>query len=79
MMPTNPKQPCDCDGNCTRCKIARGDTADFSKSDLEDAVRLTCMVCECKLTIPGGYYGTGMCGPCCTGEAQTLSEKGTHW
>ena len=22
----------------------------------------------------GGYAGTGMCGPCCTGEADTIGE-----
>jgi len=75
-----PEQPCDCKGSaCIRCMIARGDTADLAPSDLADAQRLTCMVCECELTIPGGYYGTGMCGPCCTGESETLAERGTRW
>lgn len=72
-----PTQPCDCDGNCPRCRIARGE--ETGPGELEDAKRLTCMVCECELSFPGGYYGMGMCGPCVTGEAATLSEKGTHW
>ena len=38
-----------------------------------------CIVCECDLTIPGGYDQTGLCGPCCTGEAETLEERGVTW
>ena len=33
-----------------------------------------CAVCETALTSPGGYGGTGMCGPCTTGEAETVLE-----
>lgn len=33
-----------------------------------------CEVCESPLMSPGGYGGTGMCGPCTTGEAATLLE-----
>lgn len=39
----------------------------------------TCIVCETPLGIPGGMEGTEMCGPCCTGEADALSEKGETW
>jgi hypothetical protein len=59
--------------------IARGETEDLVPSDLADAKRTTCMVCGVIFEIIGGYYGTGMCGPCCTGESKTLAEKGTHW
>lgn len=38
-----------------------------------------CEVCNAALGVPGGYAGTGMCGPCCTGEADTLSEFGETW
>lgn len=34
-----------------------------------------CDVCENDLFTPGGYGGTGMCGPCATGEAATLLEE----
>ena len=33
-----------------------------------------CIACDCELMEPGGYAGTGMCGPCCTGEADSLNE-----
>ena len=33
-----------------------------------------CEVCEAELMSPGGYGGTGMCGPCTTGEADTIGE-----
>lgn len=38
-----------------------------------------CEVCKQKLGISGGYGGTGMCGPCCTGESETLEEKFETW
>ncbi len=38
-----------------------------------------CIVCNTDLGIPGGMADTGMCGPCCTGEAETLSELGETW
>lgn len=38
-----------------------------------------CIVCEQELGIKGGCAGTGMCGPCCTGEAAMLDEKGESW
>lgn len=34
-----------------------------------------CMVCEA-IIVPGGYAGTGMCGPCATGEAATIDPLG---
>lgn len=39
----------------------------------------TCMVCGQPLGIEGGMADTDMCGPCCTGEAETLSEFGETW
>lgn len=38
-----------------------------------------CIVCEQELGILGGMAGTGMCGPCCTGEAETTDEFGDTW
>lgn len=39
----------------------------------------TCIVCAQPLGIPGGYGETDMCGPCATGEAATLEERGETW
>ena len=39
----------------------------------------TCDGCGQPLGIPGGYGGTGLCGPCCTGEADTITEMGETW
>ena len=33
-----------------------------------------CVVCGTPLIEPGGCAGTGMCGPCCTGDASTAGE-----
>jgi hypothetical protein len=38
-----------------------------------------CLVCDQEMTKPGGYAGTGLCGPCATGEAATLDEYGETW
>ncbi len=38
-----------------------------------------CEVCEQPLGLTGGYSGTGLCGPCCTGEAETAEEKYETW
>ena len=32
-----------------------------------------CLVCAAP-TEPGGYGGTGMCGPCATGDSSTIDE-----
>lgn len=34
----------------------------------------SCMVCDAPLLQVGGFAGSGMCGPCCTGEADTVGE-----
>ena len=34
----------------------------------------SCLVCGMPLIEPGGCAGTGMCGPCCTGDASTAGE-----
>lgn len=39
----------------------------------------TCEVCGTELYKRGGYADTGMCGPCCTGESETLEERGETW
>ena len=33
-----------------------------------------CSVCDESLLQAGGYADSGMCGPCCTGEADTFGE-----
>lgn len=33
-----------------------------------------CAVCGTPLCTQGGCAGTGMCGPCCTGDAATAGE-----
>ena len=38
-----------------------------------------CTVCGAKFSKRGGYAGTDLCGPCCTGEAETIEEFGTEW
>ena len=38
-----------------------------------------CTSCQTDLCIPGGYAGTGLCGPCATGESETLEERGESW
>lgn len=32
---------------------------------------MKCLTCKTPLAQPGGFYGTDLCGPCCTGEADT--------
>lgn len=38
-----------------------------------------CIACETELGLRGGMSGTDLCGPCCTGEAETLNEYGETW
>ena len=40
---------------------------------------MVCIACEQPMAIPGGFCGTDLCGPCCTGEAVTLEEFGVSW
>ena len=49
------------------------------KKKKDDAVFGRCESCETPLGVEGGMAGTGLCGPCCTGEAETLSEFGETW
>ena len=41
--------------------------------------KTACISCGTPLGIPGGMGGTDLCGPCCTGEAETLDEIGETW
>lgn len=43
----------------------------------EHAVR--CEVCNQDLGLRGGMGGTGLCGPCCTGKAASMEERGETW
>ncbi len=38
-----------------------------------------CLTCETYLGIQGGYAGTGLCGPCATGEAETILDFCKDW
>ena len=38
-----------------------------------------CIVCKTALTKEGGYENTDMCGPCATGESDTINEIGRTW
>ena len=38
-----------------------------------------CTSCGTPLGLKNGMVGTGLCGPCCTGESETLYEKGETW
>ena len=38
-----------------------------------------CLSCETPLGKPGGYESTKLCGPCCTGEAETVSDFTVEW
>jgi len=38
-----------------------------------------CTSCGMSLGLKNGMSGTGLCGPCCTGESETLYEKGETW
>ncbi len=56
-------QPC----MCAELKVARKKGAK------------KCISCDTDLGLRGGYSGTDLCGPCCTGEAETLEDKFTEW
>ncbi|MEO1372922.1 MAG: hypothetical protein AAFW70_01075 [Cyanobacteria bacterium J06635_10] len=47
----------------------------FQKKQLE----YRCESCNAKLSLEGGYYGTGLCGVCATGESALLEEYGETW
>lgn len=44
-----------------------------------DGKKMHCITCDAPMNVPGGYAGTDLCGPCCTGEAETLNEYGDTW
>ena len=48
-------------------------------ADCECGEESTCAACGQALGLPGGMAGTGLCGPCCTGEAATVEEIGETW
>ena len=39
-----------------------------------EAEATKCIICGTPLIVPGGCAGTGMCGPCCLGDASTAGE-----
>lgn len=38
-----------------------------------------CAACGQPMSTGAGYGGTGLCGPCATGDADTLDEIGETW
>lgn len=45
-----------------------------------DGKKMHCITCNAPFNVPGGYAGTDLCGPCCTGSAEeTLNEYGDTW
>lgn len=38
-----------------------------------------CESCDTQLCFEGGYYGTGLCGVCATGESALLEEYCETW
>jgi len=67
----------DKDGFCKGCGTKPCMCEELAHARKHGAKR--CIVCDQELGLRGGYAGTGMCGPCCTGEAETLEEKFTEW
>jgi hypothetical protein len=41
---------------------------------MSDAPHGRCDGCNVPLLQPHGYEGAGLCGPCCTGEADSLEQ-----
>ena len=71
-------------GNMAKCKCGNDTKKDQTQCGLcrnsgkkkpePDGGCGFCMVCGQPLLKPNGMAGTGMCGPCCTGEADTFGE-----
>ena len=59
--------------------MARRKRKKHKRPTYEDDGCPRCEVCDTPMTKLKGYAGTGMCGPCCTGEAATLDEFGDTW
>lgn len=53
--------------------------ADTDNEDKEQDEGPRCASCDVRLSRPGGYAGTGMCGPCATGDASTWDQLGETW
>lgn len=49
------------------------------EADPNAPMKQKCESCKTELFIVGGMAGTGLCGPCCTGESETLDEAGKTW
>lgn len=52
---------------------------DSDQIDEDAEIDEACLSCGEPLGLKGGMGGTGLCGPCCTGEAATLDEFGETW
>ena len=65
---------------CHRCRVSRGDVAWMTLAEIEATRRVTCADCGCELGRVGGYFGMGLCGPCCVVEGNKCAdEKGECW
>lgn len=54
--------------------------AKFDKSKIKQySTGEKCGSCETYLGLKGGYCKTGLCAPCCTGDASTIDEFCETW
>ena len=60
------------DGFCKECQCKPCQCKHFKNKRKNGASK--CLSCGTELLIKGGYSGTDLCGPCATGEAETLNE-----
>ncbi len=59
--------------------VEPGDAHDEHEGGRKPTHWFNCVVCGQKLGLNGGYAETGMCGPCATGEAATIEDRGKTW
>ena len=64
-------------GHCKKCKCKPCQCEQLDNARKHGSME--CISCGTKLLIKGGYYGTDLCGPCCTGDSDTLDEQGIEW
>lgn len=65
------------DGFCKECHCRPCQCKNLKHARKHGA--LNCFICGAKLGLRGGMSGTNLCGPCCTGESESLDEFGYNW
>jgi len=58
---------------CEKCGCKPCQCARLAEARKKGAKR--CIVCGTKFRLRGGYAGTDLCGPCCTGDSDTIGEE----